>query len=67
EEEEFDLESQIEMFRQQIEEEPDHCVHHYNLGEALAESGNSEEALAEYDLALELDADKEFSGIIHFA
>ena len=37
EEGEFDLEAQVEEFRLQIEEEPENCLHHYNLGEALAE------------------------------
>ncbi|GJL79393.1 MAG: hypothetical protein NPINA01_23820 [Nitrospinaceae bacterium] len=67
EELEFDLEAQIEEFRQQIEEEPDNCVHHYNLGEALVELGDLEEARDEFDLALELDTEKEFTAIIHFA
>ena len=36
---EFDLEAQIEEFRAALEEEPDNCVHHYNLAEALEELG----------------------------
>lgn len=32
EEAEFDLEAQITEFYQQIEEDPDNCVHYYNLG-----------------------------------
>lgn len=64
---EFDLEAQIEEFRCQIEEEPENCVHHYNLGEALAELGDVEEAKAEFDLALEFDKEKEFASVIHFA
>jgi len=67
EEIEFDLEAQIEEFRCQIEEEPENCVHHYNLGEALVELGDLEEAREEFDLALECDEEKEFSSIIHFA
>jgi len=67
EEVEFDLEAQVEEFRQQIEEEPDNCVHHYNLGEALAELGQDDEAWAEFELALELDEDEAFSAIIHFS
>lgn len=67
EEVEFDLEAQIEEFRSQIEEEPENCVHHYNLGEALAELGDMEEARSEFDLALEYDEEKEFSSVIHFA
>ena len=66
EEVEFDLEAQIEEFRQQIEEEPENCVHHYNLGEALAELEQTDEAKAEFEMALELDEDKAFSAIIHF-
>jgi tetratricopeptide (TPR) repeat protein len=66
EEEEFDLESQIEVFRQLIEEEPDNCLHHYNLGEALEELGNSEEAKLEYEKALVCDTEGEFSAIIHY-
>ena len=66
EEIEFDLEAQIEVFRQQVEEEPENCVHHYNLGEALEELGNHEEAKAEFELALGCDHDKGFSSIIHF-
>ena len=66
EEVEFDLEAQIEEFRQQIEEEPENCVHHYNLGEALAELEQTDEAKAEFERALELDEDKAFSAIIHF-
>jgi tetratricopeptide (TPR) repeat protein len=64
---EFDLEAQIEEFRRQIEEDPENCVHHYNLGEALAELGDEDEALNEFDLALEYDANGEFSAIINFA
>jgi tetratricopeptide (TPR) repeat protein len=67
EEVEFDLEAQIEEFRSQIEEEPENCVHHYNLGEALSELGDTEEAKAEFDLALEYDKEKEFASVIHFA
>lgn len=67
EEEEFDLDAQVELFRSQIEEEPENCVHHYNLGEALEELGQAEEALAEYRLALEYDVEKEFTAIIRFA
>ena len=67
EEVEFDLEAQIEEFRCQIEEEPENCVHHYNLGEALSELGDMEEAKAEFDLALEYDKENEFSSVIHFA
>ena len=67
EEVEFDLEAQIEEFRRQIEEEPKNCVHHYNLGEALAELEQTDEAKAEFERALELDEDKAFSAIIHFS
>jgi len=67
EEIEFDIEAQIEEFRRQIEEEPESCVHHYNLGEALIEVGELEEAKAEFDRALEYDPEKEFSAIIHFS
>ena len=66
EEVEFDLEAQIEAFRLQIEEEPENCVHHYNLGEALAELEETDEAKAEFERALELDKEKAFSSIIHF-
>jgi len=67
EEVEFDLEAQVEEFRRQIEEEPENCVHHYNLGEALAELEQTDEARAEFERALELDEDKAFSAIIHFS
>ncbi len=67
EEVEFDLEAQIEEFRLQIEEEPENCVHHYNLGEALSELGDMEEAKSEFDLALEYDKENGFSSVIHFA
>ena len=67
EEVEFDLEAQIEVFRLQIEEEPDNCVHHYNLGEALAELEQTDAAKAEFEKALELDQDEAFSSIIHFS
>jgi len=66
EEVEFDLEAQVEEFRRQIEEEPENCVHHYNLGEALAELEEIGEAKAAFEKALELDQDKAFSAIIHF-
>ncbi len=66
EEEEFDLDAQIEVFRQQIEEDPENCVHHYNLGEALEELGNTEAAKEEYETALVCDKEGEFSAIIHF-
>lgn len=67
EEVEFDLEAQVEEFRRQIEEEPENAVHHYNLGEALSELGQQEEALDEFARALELDVDHEYSAIVHFA
>ncbi len=67
EEIEFDLEAQIEEFRSQIDEEPENCVHHYNLGEALVELGDLDEAQEEFDLALELDTKKEFSSVVHFS
>ena len=67
EEVEFDLEAQIEEFRLQIDEEPDNCVHHYNLGEALAELDQADEAKAEFERALELDIDEAFSSIIHYS
>ena len=66
EEIEFDLEAQVDEFRRQIEEEPDNCVHHYNLGEALQELRRFDEAREEFELALSLDENKEFSAIIHF-
>lgn len=66
EEVEFDLEAQIEEFRLQIEDDPDNCVHHYNLGEALQELKRFDEAIEEFELALELDTEKAFSAIIHF-
>ena len=66
EEVEFDLEAQVEEFRRQIEEEPENCVHHYNLGEALAELEEIDEAKTAFEKALELDQDKAFSAIIHF-
>ena len=66
EEVEFDLEAQIEEFRHQIEEDPDNCVHHYNLGEALAELGQLEEAQEAFEQALLLDKDQAFGAIIHF-
>ncbi len=65
EEEEFDLEAQIELFRDQIEEEPDNCIHYYNLGEALAELGDLDEGLEMYQEALDRD-DGGFDSIIHF-
>ena len=67
EEVEFDLEAQVEEFRLQIDEEPENCVHHYNLGEALAELDQADEAKAEFERALELDKDEAFSSIIHFS
>ena len=66
EEVEFDLDAQIEEFRYQIEEDPENCVHHYNLGEALAELGQSEEAQEAFEQALLLDKDHAFGAIIHF-
>ena len=66
EEVEFDLEAQIEEFRHQIEEDPENCVHHYNLGEALAELGQLEEAQEAFEQALLLDENQAFSAIIHF-
>ena len=66
EEVEFDLDAQIEEFRYQIEEDPENCVHHYNLGEALAELGQLEEAQEAFEQALLLDENQAFSAIIHF-
>ena len=63
---EFDLEAQIEEFRAVLEEEPDNCVHHYNLAEALEELGEREEAKVEYERALECDTEQDFHAIIHF-
>ena len=66
EEVEFDLEAQVEEFRKQIEEDPDNCVHFYNLGEALAELGQLDEAHESFGQALLLDESRSFSAIIHF-
>ena len=66
EEVEFDLEAQIEEFRHQIEEDPDNCVNHYNMGEALAELGQLEEAQEAFEQALLLDENQAFRAIIHF-
>ena len=66
EEVEFDLEAQIAAFREQIAAEPENCVHYYNLAEALAELGDAETALAEFDNALKHDVDVAFGAIIHF-
>ena len=66
EEVEFDLEAQIEEFRHQIEEDPDNCVNYYNMGEALAELGQLEEAQEAFEQALLLDENQAFSAIIHF-
>ena len=41
EEIEFDLEAQVEEFRRLIDEDPENCVNFYNLGEALAELGQT--------------------------
>lgn len=65
EEIEFDLEAQVEEFRRLIEEDPDNCVNFYNLGEALAELGQTGEAKEAFEQALELDGNQEFSSIIH--
>ena len=66
EEVEFDLEAQIEEFRHHIEEDPDNCVNYYNMGEALAELGQLEEAQEAFEQALLLDENQAFSAIIHF-
>ncbi len=66
EEVEFDLEAQIQEFKCQIEEEPDNCVHHYNMGEALSELGQMDDAQESFEQALLLDVNQEFSAIIHF-
>ena len=58
EEVEFDLEAQVEEFRRLIEEDPDNCVNFYNLGEALAELGQTGEAREAFEQALELDKTK---------
>ena len=63
---EFDLETQIEEFRAALEEDPDNCIHHYNLAEALEELEEREEALAEYQRALECDTEQAYHAIIHF-
>ena len=65
EEIEFDLEAQVEEFRRQIEEDPDNCVNFYNLGEALAELGQTDEAKESFEQALILDENQEFTSIIH--
>jgi len=65
EEIEFDLEAQVEEFRRLIEEDPDNCVNFYNLGEALAELGQTGEAKEAFEQALELDENQEFHSIIH--
>ena len=52
EEVEFDLDAQIEEFRRQIEEAPENRVHPYNLGEALAEFEQTDEAKAEFERAM---------------
>ncbi|MFQ5443700.1 MAG: hypothetical protein ACE5EK_03685, partial [Nitrospinales bacterium] len=66
EEVEFDLDAQIVEFRRQIEEDPENCIHHYNLGEALEESGAHEEAKEEFQLALQYDDQGQFGAVIHF-
>jgi len=66
EEADFDLEAQIEVFRGQIAEDPENCVHHYNLGEALHELGHHDAARETFHLALQYDHDKGFGAIIHF-
>ena len=65
EEIEFDLEAQVEEFRRLIDEDPENCVNFYNLGEALAELGQTGEAKEAFEHALELDENQEFSSIIH--
>jgi len=65
EEVEFDLEAQVEEFRRLIDEDPDNCVNFYNLGEALAELGQTGEAKEAFEQALELDENQEFHSIIH--
>ncbi|TDJ51290.1 MAG: hypothetical protein E2O44_02365 [Nitrospina sp.] len=67
EEAEFDLAAQVVEFRAQIEEEPDNCIHHYNLGEALGEMGEEAEARAELEKALACDPEEKYHSIIHFA
>ena len=65
EEIEFDLEAQVEEFRRLIDEDPENCVNFYNLGEALAELGQTGEAKEAFEKALELDEHQEVSSIIH--
>ena len=65
EEIEFDLEAQVEEFRRLIDEDPENCVNFYNLGEALAELGQTGESKEAFEQALELDENQEFSAIIH--
>ena len=65
EEIEFDLEAQVEEFRRLIDEDPENCVNFYNLGEALAELGQTGESKEAFEQALELDENQEFSSIIH--
>lgn len=62
----FDLDAQIEEFRRQIVEDPENCVHHYNLGEALEELGLHDGAKAEFELALVCDKEKAFAAVIYF-
>lgn len=63
---EFNLEAQIALFREQIEAEPENCIHYYNLAEALLELGDVENAKAEFENALKYDVDGAFGAIIHF-
>lgn len=67
EEAEFDLAAQVAEFRTQIEEEPDNCIHHYNLGEALGEMGEDAQAQVELEKALACDPEENYHSIIHFA
>ncbi len=67
EEDDFDLEAQIEVFLEQIEEDPENCLNYYNLGEAYMDLGDMQSAKSQFELALQYDLDQEFGSIIHFA
>ena len=57
--------NRVERFLKQVRQDPDDILAHYNLGIFLNEDGRINESVVEYEKALELDTNRQYSTIIH--
>jgi len=57
---------QLEEFEQQVKDNPEDVLAHYNLAVTLQGAGREDEAVSEYKRALETDKDGNYLALVHY-